>query len=129
MVLATARRVTAARALWSALLGARKAGAPGVRERVRSFPRLVTATLTGRYPGMSRSRLAVMLLGVGYVISPVDVMPELLLTVFGLGDDALVVAWLAGTLLAETDAFITWERTRARVIPGEVAAPSERPRR
>ena len=122
MALATARRVTAARALWSAFLGARRAGAPGVRERVRSFPRLVSATLTGRYLGMSRSRLAVMLLGVVYVISPVDVMPELLLTVFGLGDDALVVAWLAGTLLAETDAFLTWERTSTRVLKGETVS-------
>jgi uncharacterized membrane protein YkvA (DUF1232 family) len=117
---ATARRMTAARALGAALLGSSRRGAPGVAERFRAVPRLVRATLTGRYRGMTRGRLGLMLLGVLYVVSPIDVMPELLLTVFGLGDDALVVAWLTGTLLAETDAFITWERQPGKVIPGKV---------
>jgi uncharacterized membrane protein YkvA (DUF1232 family) len=117
---ATARRTTAARALGAALLGSRRRGAPGVAERFRAVPRLVAATVSGRYPGMTRSRLGLMALGVLYVISPVDLMPELLLTVFGLGDDALVAAWLAGTLLSETEAFITWERQSGKLIPGEV---------
>ena len=34
--------------------------------------------------------------------------------------DALVVAWLAGTVLSETDAYLTWEGSRGRVIPGRV---------
>jgi uncharacterized membrane protein YkvA (DUF1232 family) len=126
MAVATARRIGAARALWSAFLGARRAGAPGVGERVRAFPRLVTATLTGRYPGMTRQRLALMLLGIGYVVSPVDVMPELLLTVFGLADDALVVAWLAGAVLAETESFIRWERDSGKVVAGEVVTEPAR---
>ena len=117
---ATARRTTAARALAAALLGSRRRGAPGVAERFRAVPRLVRATLTGRYRGLSRGRLGLMALGVLYVVSPVDLMPELLLTVFGLGDDALVAAWLAGTLLAETESFLTWERQSGKVIPGEV---------
>ena len=119
----TARRVTAARALGAALLGSRRRGAPGVAERFRAVPRLVRATLTGRYPGMTRGRLGLMALGILYVVSPVDVMPELLFTVFGLGDDALVAAWLAGTLLAETEAFITWERESGKLIPGQVVNP------
>jgi uncharacterized membrane protein YkvA (DUF1232 family) len=125
---ATARRVTAARALGTALLGARRRGAPGVGERLRAVPRLVTATLSGRYPGMSRRRLGLMVLGIAYVVSPVDLMPELLLTVFGLGDDALVAAWLAGSVLAETESFLTWERTSGKVIPGEVLTPPSRRR-
>jgi len=117
---ATARRMTAARALAAALLGSSRRGAPGVAVRFRAVPRLVRATLTGRYRGMTRGRLGLMLLGVLYVVSPADLMPELLLTVFGLGDDALVAAWLAGTLLAETEAFLTWERQSGKLIQGEV---------
>jgi uncharacterized membrane protein YkvA (DUF1232 family) len=117
MTVATARRVTAARALWAVLRGAQHPGS------LRAFPRLVRATLAGTYPGMSRSRLLLMLAGVAYILSPVDLMPELLLTVFGLGDDALVAAWLAGTALAESQSYLQWERTRARVIPGEVTNP------
>jgi uncharacterized membrane protein YkvA (DUF1232 family) len=120
---ATARRATAARALGAALLGASRRGGPGVGERLRAVPRLERATLAGRYPGMSRRRLGLMALGIAYVISPVDLMPELLLTVFGLGDDALVAAWLAGTVLMETESFLTWERSSGKVIAGEVLTP------
>jgi uncharacterized membrane protein YkvA (DUF1232 family) len=109
--------VSTTRALWDALRGEWRGGSPGVGERVRAFPRLMRATMIGRYRGMTRLRLATMLLGIAYVVSPVDLMPELFLLVFGLGDDALVVAWLAGTLLAETEAFIRWERS---VVPGAV---------
>jgi hypothetical protein len=30
----------------------------------------------------------------------------------GLGDDALVAAWLAGAFLVETDRHLSWERSR-----------------
>jgi uncharacterized membrane protein YkvA (DUF1232 family) len=114
MTVAQARRITAARALWAVLRGARHPGS------LRAFPRLARATLQGTYPGMSRSRLLLMLAGVAYILSPVDLMPELLLTVFGLADDTLIAAWLAGTALAESQSYLEWERTRSRVIPGEV---------
>ena len=113
MAIATARRITAARALWAALRGA---GRPGT---LRVFPRLVRATLAGTYAGMGRGKLLLMLGAVLYVLSPVDAMPELLLTVFGLGDDALVMAWLAGTALAESARYEEWERSQGKVIKGE----------
>ena len=115
-----ARRVTAARALLEAVRGSRAPGAPSVGERLQALPRLLGATLNGRYPGMSRSRLGMLVLGLLYLVSPVDLMPEAVLLVFGLGDDALVAAWLAGTVLSETDAFLGWERSRERVVAGDV---------
>src|SRR3954451_5436466 len=73
-------------------------GAP-LAAPLAAFPRILKLGLTGRYPGMGKSRLLSWLLGVLYVVSPVDFMPEVLLGVFGLGDDAFVAAWVAGALL------------------------------
>jgi uncharacterized membrane protein YkvA (DUF1232 family) len=47
-------------------------------------------------------------LAVAYLVSPVDVLPELFLNVFGLGDDAVVVLWLAGVFLGETERYLSW---------------------
>lgn len=115
-----ARRLVAARALWGALGGSRRPGAPGTGERLAALPRLVGASLSGRYPGLTRGRLTLMAAGLAYLLSPIDAMPELLLTIFGLGDDALVAAWLAGTVLAETESFLDWEARQRAVVPGEV---------
>jgi uncharacterized membrane protein YkvA (DUF1232 family) len=48
-------------------------------------------------------------LGLAYLVSPVDLVPEAFLGLIGLGDDAVVALWLAGTFLAETDRFLGWE--------------------
>ena len=49
-----------------------------------------------------------MVLGaVAYVVSPIDLIPELALSVFGLADDAVVVSWIAAD-----------RRQRDRVVPG-----------
>jgi uncharacterized membrane protein YkvA (DUF1232 family) len=114
------KRVAALTALWGALRAARRPGSPGIGAHVAAVPRMLAAGLTGRYPGMSKSRIALALVGVLYVVSPVDFMPEILLGVLGLGDDALVAAWVAGAVLAETDAFLRWEAERRRVVVGQV---------
>jgi uncharacterized membrane protein YkvA (DUF1232 family) len=105
------RRLLAFRALWRAL---RRGGAPGLAERARALPRMVGGALAGRYRGLSRARLALVVLGLVYLVSPVDLVPEALLPLIGLADDAVVVAWLAGQLLGETDDFLRWERERPR---------------
>ena len=120
--------MVAARALLGAVRGAQRPGAPSVGERFAALPRMAGATLTGRYPGLGRGRLLVMLAGVLYLVSPVDLVPEALLLVFGLADDALVAAWLAGTVLAETERYLAWEGTGREgtgrpVVRGEVVIP------
>lgn len=102
-------------ALVRAVRGTLRPGEPGVAERAKAVPRLVTATLGGRYHGTTRGRLGVMGLAVLYVISPVDVLPDVL-PLIGVADDAMVVAWLAGALLNETGDFLAWER--ADTAPG-----------
>jgi uncharacterized membrane protein YkvA (DUF1232 family) len=120
------RRAAALKALWAAVTGRRRPGGPSLTEQVAAVPRLILMTLSGRYPGMSRGRLGLLALGVLYVVAPVDLVPEAALLLVGLTDDAVVLAWLAGTLLSETDAYLQWEAdrraapTREDVVHGEV---------
>lgn len=113
MVTTTLRRHMA----WTALLRAFRPETPGIGRRVAAIPRMVTASLRGRYDG--GARLAAMALAALYIVSPVDLVPELFLAFIGLIDDAAVAVWFAGALMAETERFLEWERRRKPVVDGE----------
>lgn len=115
----TVRRATALKALFQALRGSRRAGAPGVGARLAAVPRMLGEGFSGRYPHLDKRRMAVALLGLVYVVSPVDIIPELFVPLLGLGDDAVVAALLVGTFLSETDAYLEWRTGRERTVPGE----------
>jgi uncharacterized membrane protein YkvA (DUF1232 family) len=110
------QRIAAFRALWRAVMQARKPGAPGVGERMRALPRLVRAGVIGGYPQLSRGRLGLIVLALAYLVSPIDLVPEAFVALLGLGDDAIVALWLGGAFLAETERFLAWERERPTVI-------------
>lgn len=118
--MASARRTTALRALWTALRAANRPGAHGVRDLLAAVPRMLRLGLTGRYPFLDKGRLALVLLGLVYVISPVDLIPELFVPLLGLGDDAVVATWMVGALVAEAAAFLEWESQGVRTVVGEV---------
>jgi hypothetical protein len=105
-------------AAWGVLKQARQPGSPGIGARIGAIPRMIGATLTGRYPGMSRARLLLLAAGTGYIVSPIDAMPEMFMLFLGVADDIGVAVWLAGALLVETDHFLAWERGGAPT-PGE----------
>jgi uncharacterized membrane protein YkvA (DUF1232 family) len=115
------RRAAALATLWRALRAARRPGAPGLGAYLAAVPRMLRLGLTGRYPGLDKSRILLAVIGLLYVLSPVDLMPEILLGPFGLGDDTVVLAWVAGALIGEADAFLRWEAAGgSRVVMGEV---------
>lgn len=107
-------------ARWAGLLGlaravraAQRPDGPSMSDQVAAVPRLISAVADGSYRGMSRGRLLAVALGVLYVISPVDMMPEGLLLMFGMVDDAAIAFLVGGWLLNETDRFLSWENSRA----------------
>jgi uncharacterized membrane protein YkvA (DUF1232 family) len=126
------KRAAAFAVLWRAARG-RRPGAPGPVASAVTMPRLTRAVLTRRYDGTSPGRLGLLALAVLYIVSPVDVVPDLL-PLLGVVDDVGVLAWLTGTVLAEADRFVAWERDEAaeavrtgapaagdpHVVPGEV---------
>ncbi|GAA0504486.1 hypothetical protein Ade02nite_28590 [Paractinoplanes deccanensis] len=109
----TLKRAAAFSALTKALVsGAR--GGPSLSKRIAAIPRMLKATASGKYDG--GMRLALMTAATVYVVSPIDVIPEAFLLVLGLADDAVMIAWLAGAVLAETERFLEWERQQDRIV-------------
>jgi uncharacterized membrane protein YkvA (DUF1232 family) len=109
----TLKRAGAFTALAKALtLGAR--GGPSVSKRLVALPRMLRATAKGEYDG--GMRVILMAAATAYVISPIDAIPEAIFLVFGLVDDAAMIAWLAGAVLSETGRFLEWEKERDRVV-------------
>jgi uncharacterized membrane protein YkvA (DUF1232 family) len=102
-------RTAALTALWRGLTSGAKGG-PTLGQRLSVLPRMFANTLTGRYDGFGRLLLVVG--AAAYVVSPLDLIPELALGPFGLLDDAIIATWLAGAVLAETERFMAWEGGR-----------------
>lgn len=118
----TASRLKVVAATASVLRASARPGAPTIAMRVQAVPRLVRATLEGSYVGTTTGRLALMAAAVAYVVSPVDLVPEAVLPVLGVADDAVVISWVAKALLDETDRFLAWEA-------GQGARRADRPSR
>jgi len=118
----------------SAATAAATAGPSGFVARVAAFPRLVRDVMLGRYHGVSRGRIALMGLAVLYIVSPIDLLPEAILTIPGLADDAMVGAWLVAAVLGAGEGYLAWAGsqvpfaggapmspyTHARTVPGQV---------
>ena len=126
------RRTGAFRALWLVLHRHAGGDVLGFGALLAAVPRMVGRSLRGAYPLLNRKRTIMAGLGLLYVLSPIDLIPEgVLMLLFGpLGlvgyaDDSVVLAWSVGTLLAEAELFTQWERgltagDSSTVIDGEV---------
>jgi uncharacterized membrane protein YkvA (DUF1232 family) len=80
-----------------------------VFERARALPRLLRAARRGEYPGLPTSRMALWGLAVVYLVSPIDILPELL-PVIGVTDDAGVAVWLLTSVSTATGLYLRHER-------------------
>ncbi|HEX4813159.1 MAG TPA: YkvA family protein [Nonomuraea sp.] len=112
-MMAKAARAAAA---WRTYREVTKPGSPGLMTRIRAIPRMVGAVMRGQYAGMGRRKLALLALGVVYILSPIDVIPEFLMVV-GVADDFGVFLWLFGSLLSESGRYVEHER---KVILGRL---------
>ncbi len=102
-----------------AMRSATRPGAPTLMARLGAIPRMLRSINRGDYTGTDLRHVMMMALAAGYVVSPVDLLPEGLLLMAGLADDAMVVGWLALTLIRATDDFLDWESSRD-AVRGEV---------
>ncbi len=106
----TTRQVAAAAAVGRAVRSGSQPGTPGLGERVRLLPAMMSDSLAGRFPGLSRARLVLMLLGVLYVLSPVDLVPESVMLLLGLTDDVLVAGWVVAAAIDAAGDYALWRR-------------------
>lgn len=95
-------------------------GPLGFGQRVASLPALVRDTLNGRYDGLGKGRLAMMVVALVYIVAPIDVVPEAFLTIPGLLDDAAVAAWLVASLMGATTAYRAWSGALGQGIPANI---------
>jgi uncharacterized membrane protein YkvA (DUF1232 family) len=77
----------------------------GPLRRVRAVPSMIVATARGRNPGLPRYQLALWLVAVVYLVSPIDFIPEFL-PLLGIGDDIGVGTWLLSSLYAEAGNYL-----------------------
>ncbi|GAA3472994.1 YkvA family protein [Nonomuraea roseola] len=109
-------KASRAAAVWKTYREVSTPGSPGILTRIRAIPRLIGGVMRGDYQGMGKSKLAMMALGVAYIVSPVDLIPEFLVLI-GVADDFGVFLWLAASMLGESGRYVEWERKR---IMGQV---------
>ncbi len=80
----------------------------GVMDDFRTLVRLVVAYARGTYRDIPPDSLALVVAGLLYVVSPIDLIPDALLVV-GFMDDAVVIGWVIKSVRQELDAFRAWE--------------------
>ncbi|HET6985958.1 MAG TPA: YkvA family protein [Kribbella sp.] len=85
-----------------------------VVDRARALPRLIRATRQGTYGELPQRRMFLWMLALVYLISPIDILPDLL-PVIGVTDDAGVVVWLVTSVSTATGLYLRHERER---LPG-----------
>ncbi|QXJ23201.1 DUF1232 domain-containing protein [Actinomadura graeca] len=113
------KRAAAAGQAWQIYSETLRPDAPGLFERVRAVPRMLKAVLRGQYKGMSFGTLGLLALGIVYIVSPIDAIPDVF-PVVGIVDDTGMALWLAAALVKSAGDFVMWERGgRPTVVVGE----------
>ncbi|MGM1060194.1 YkvA family protein [Saccharothrix sp. Mg75] len=89
-----------------------------VVQRAKALPRLLRER---KAYGLPTTTLATWAFAAVYLVSPIDVLPELL-PLIGVTDDAGVAVWLLTSLSTAAGQFLNWERSGRSTPPPE---PSE----
>lgn len=82
------------------------AGRFPLSERVKSVPLFLRDTMNGTYKGTSKGKLFAYALAFLYLLSPIDLVPEAFLTIFGVFDDMAVAVWLFASLNIDTETYL-----------------------
>ena len=97
----------------------------GFVKKIPDIFRMVRMWRKGEYP-MRSIDIILPLLGMLYVISPIDILPDFALPVLGIMDDLAVLSLAIPKLVKEVDKFLMWETERkyssagAKVIDAEI---------
>ena len=78
-----------------------------VMDDFRALIRLVVAYSRGNYRAIPPDKLVLIVAGLVYVVSPLDLIPDFVPG--GFVDDAAVVVWIVKTVRDELDEFRAWE--------------------
>lgn len=79
----------------------------GLLDDIRTAYGMVADTTTGRYQGMSKTTIALLVGGLAYLALPLDIVPDFV-PVAGWLDDAAVLAWIFKQSTAELARYRAW---------------------
>jgi uncharacterized membrane protein YkvA (DUF1232 family) len=96
----------------------------GFVKKIPDIFRMVKMWKKGQYP-MKSVDIILPLLGLLYVISPIDFLPEVAVPVIGVLDDLAILSLTIPKLIKEVDKFLLWEAERkynsgTKVIDAEI---------
>ncbi|MBP2355233.1 uncharacterized membrane protein YkvA (DUF1232 family) [Kribbella aluminosa] len=80
-----------------------------VLERAQALPRLLRDVRRGAYTDLPRNRTFLWLLAIVYLVSPIDIIPDLL-PIIGVTDDAGVFMWLLTSVSTAAGLYLRKER-------------------
>lgn len=80
----------------------------GFIQKIPVFWRMVKMWRKGSYPTNAMDMI-LPILGLLYVISPIDLLPDIAIPVVGVMDDLAVLALVIPKLMKEVDKFLLWE--------------------
>ena len=86
-----------------------------IKTEILTLVRFVQKTLSRDYQLASKGAVTLAVVGFIYLLSPIDLIPDLLPT--GLVDDFAVLAYVLRTIKIELDRFKTWERKPVSLPP------------
>ena len=78
-------------------------GRHSLGKRLAAVLPMLRDTLTGRWITAPRGKVLAGVVGIVYVLSPLDLLPEILLGPFGLGDDLAIAALSVAALLTSAE--------------------------
>ena len=87
----------------------------GLLDNIRTAYGLVSDTTTGRYRGVPKTTVALVVGGLAYLALPVDIVPDFI-PVAGWLDDAAVLAWIFKQSADELGRYRTWRKETATVV-------------
>ncbi|MFF1818461.1 YkvA family protein [Kribbella sp. NPDC058245] len=87
-----------------------------VIERARALPRMLRAARQGTYGDLPKTRMGLWVFALIYLVSPFDILPDLL-PVIGVTDDAGVLVWLLTSVSTAAGLYINHERQEIRQRP------------
>lgn len=95
----------------------------GFIKKIPDIFRMVKYWRKGMYP-VNSIDMILPLLGIFYVVSPIDLLPEIAIPFLGVADDLAVLSLALPKLLKEVDKFLLWEASKSgtsqNVIDAEI---------
>lgn len=86
------------------------------REKISAFFRMIPLMLRGDYKPKKKRNLLIAVAAVAYLISPLDIIPELVFGPIGLIDDFAILLFAVRKLEKEVMNFLAWEDEQKNIL-------------